>query len=84
MERSLPCACCSIEVKLSRKRLRDLARKKRNPLCEQCRRFVSPATARVSQPLGETRDISMAVARKQGPNAKQVRPLASMPVKRCV
>ena len=83
MKRSLPCDCCGIEVELSRSRLRQLAKESRRPLCEQCRRYVSTGTARRSEPIGETRDVSLVLAAKQGRNSKKSTALASQPLRRC-
>lgn len=82
-ERLLPCEVCGIEVKLSRRRLLELVKASRKPFCEQCRRYVLPGTARMSQPLGETGDASMRLRRKTGRGAKTKRGLASYPIKRC-
>lgn len=83
MKRTLPCEVCAIEVELSSARLRRVVQERLRVRCEQCRRYVSPGTARVSQPLGETQDASMCLAMKQGPTAKVKRGIASLPVKRC-
>jgi len=82
-ERVLPCECCGIEVKLSRRRLLELVKSNRKPFCEQCRRYVMPGTARTSQPLSETEDMAMRLRRKTGNGAKTKRGLASYPAKRC-
>ena len=82
MKLSLPCECCAVDVRLGRERFLRLVRADQKPLCEQCRRYVSPGTARKSQPVGETRDMSLGLTAKQGKGAKRVRPLASMPLKR--
>ena len=83
-KRVVPCQVCGIEIKVSRQRLLELAKK--GTLwseCEQCRRYVMPGTARMSQPIGETEDASMRLRRKTGKGAKTKRGLASYPAKRC-
>lgn len=82
-KRALPCECCGIEVVVSRERLRRLARSGRRPLCEQCRRYVSPGTARMSQPVGETEDAALRLREKRRGSQPAVQPLASMPLGRC-
>lgn len=82
-DRVLACQVCGVNVTLSRKRLRQLARERQHPLCEQCRRYVSPAAARVSQPVGESGDIATRLRHKTGKGAKTKRGLASWPLKRC-
>ena len=83
LKRLLPCEVCGIEVEVSRTRLRELVRTRRSPLCEQCRKYVMPGTARMSQPLGETRDAGLRLRKKTGRGAKTKRGLASYPLRRC-
>ncbi len=83
LKRALPCDVCGIEIVLSRKRLHDMARTGQKPLCEQCRRYVIPGTARMSQPISETEVASLRLREKVGSGAKTKRGLASYPLKRC-
>ena len=83
MRRELSCDCCGVMVRLSRRRLRDLARDRAKPLCEQCRRYVRPGTARVSQLPSEQVVPALGLARKRGRGAKRVGVLASCPLARC-
>lgn len=50
MPLTLECAGeCGHEVKLSKERFLQLVRENKKPLCEQCRRYLKPPSARVSQ-----------------------------------
>jgi hypothetical protein len=79
---SLSCDCCAVDVRLSRDRFLRLVRADQKPLCEQCRRYVLPGTARKSQPVGETADMALRLVPQAGKGAKRVRPLASCKLKR--
>jgi len=83
MRRELPCECCGVMVRLGKARLRDLARRDALPFCEQCRRYVRPGTARVSQLTTEQVDPSLGLSRKRGRGAKPARVLANLPLARC-
>ena len=83
MKRQLDCECCGIAVTLSAERLRELVKSRRKPLCEQCRRYVMPGTARVAKVPGESQDMALWMRHKTGKGAKHKRGLESVPVKRC-
>ena len=89
MKRTLPCDACGKEVKISatrkesaKERFLRMVREREKPLCGQCRRYVSPGSVRRRPPVGETEDIPLVLADKQG-NGKLKRGLDSMPLKRC-
>ncbi len=82
--RELPCEECGIGVRIaSRKRFLRLVKSDESVLCEQCRRFVLPGTARMSQDTNETVFPSMALRHKRGRRAKRVGVLESCPVSMC-
>lgn len=82
MARTWPCEVCDHPVKLTAKRYREVALFLHTVRCEQCRRFVSPGSARVSQLPSEQVVPSLGLAAKQGKRAKIKRGLASLPLKR--
>jgi hypothetical protein len=83
MKRTRPCEICGIEMELSRERFLYVVPRNLPVFCEQCRRYVTPGTARMSQPIAESGDVATRLRRKTGRGAKTKRGLASWPLKRC-
>lgn len=83
MKRLRACEICGKEVELSRERFLWVVQHDVPVFCEQCKRYVSPGTARTSQPIGESGDITTRLQRKTGKGAKTKRGLASWPLMRC-
>lgn len=81
--RGIECEVCGQEVVLPRKRFLALLESGRKPLCEQCRRYVQPVTARVSQPSQMSDVMTQITRRKIGRLAKRARVLANLPLGRC-
>lgn len=83
MKRELPCECCGKQVQLSKARLRELAEARRQPLCKQCRRYISPVTARMPEVEKVPSLTSLVLRKKVRKNAKRSKALASFPLGRC-
>ena len=79
-----PCEVCGKEVAVaSRNRFLELVRCGHTVRCGQCRRYVFPGTARVSQLPSEHVVPSMGLRRKLGRGAKRLGVLESCPLGRC-
>lgn len=83
IRRELPCEVCGKSVRLSRKRFLQMVKSDQLPICEQCRRFVRPGTARVSELPSEQEFPKLGLARKVGRGANRQGALASMSLARC-
>ena len=82
-KRQLPCECCGQGVVIrDRTRFLQLVRSRLQPLCEQCRRYVSPGIVRETQPGGTADDWDLQLVAKRGVSAKRTGPLASRRLKR--
>lgn len=80
----LPCNCCEKEVRISnRERFLEMVRTDQRPFCEQCRRYVSPGTARVSKIAGEQEFPALCLTALRSRNGDRLPPLAGMKLKRC-
>jgi len=82
--RNRPCEVCGRDVAIrSRRRFLQLVRDDQPVRCEQCRRYVSPGTARVSQLPSEHVLPAMGLRAKLRRNAKRRGVLESCPLGRC-
>jgi len=81
--KALPCACCAREVRIrDRSRFLRMVRERRQPLCEQCRRYVRGGVARIAQVPGEHDDPKLFLVRGRGKHARKRKALASQPLAR--
>ena len=79
-----PCEVCGKDVTIaSRHRYLQIVHDRITVRCEQCRRYVSPGTARVTQMPSEYVLLAIEVRRKIGRGAKRTGVLESCPLGRC-
>lgn len=83
MKRELPCEICGKPVQIQKDRFLAMVKANHQLHCEQCRRFVRPGVARVSQLPSEQEVPKLGLARKCRRGAKRKGALASMPLARC-
>lgn len=84
MRRELPCELCGKSVVIaSRHKFLHIVRDGLTVRCEQCRRYVLPGTARVSQLPSEHVIPAMGLRMKHGRTAKRKEVLESCPLGRC-
>jgi len=83
--RLIPCGVCRSPVKVAnRQRFLELKRIGESPLCEQCRRYVSPRVARMTEVQDEYQSAPLALRKRIGKRAKKSSALAKLRVGRCV
>ena len=82
--RRLPCDCCGKEVSIqSQKRFLAMVHGNHKPLCEQCGRYIRPATARVPEVSKGVSLTALGLVGAIGASGKSRKPLASYRLGRC-
>lgn len=80
----LKCESCGFDVAIaSQERFLDLLSENRLPLCEQCRRYVSPGTARVPEVSDSASLTQLGLVDDIGSSTGKRKPLASLRLGRC-
>lgn len=80
MRHEVACDNCGKQMRVSDERL--LSALKNGICCEQCRRYIQPGTARLSQSKADQTVANLSLRKKTRRNAKRRKALASMKVGR--
>jgi len=82
--RTIACVVCGVQVHIAnRQRFLRLIREQEPVRCEQCRRYISPVSARMPEAAAANTVMTTALRRKRGTGAKRKGVLASQPLGRC-